>query len=81
METYSFPIPSELNGDQLQAETSAESVRVSENELLIVSDKTKAEIAAIVAVHVPVAKPEPTITEKLERVGLSLDDLKAALGL
>lgn len=81
METHSFPIPLELNGDQLQIETGAESVRVVADELLIVSDKSKAEIAAIVATHVPIFNSELTVAQKLESVGLSLDDLKAALGL
>lgn len=81
METHSFPIPVELNGDQLQAETGAESVRVVADELLIVSDKSKSDLAAIIAVHVPIFDAEPTVAQKLESVGLSLDDLKAALGL
>jgi hypothetical protein len=81
METHSFAIPLELNGDQLQEETGAESVRVSGDELLIVSDKTKAEIAAIVAAHIPAPFVQPTVTEKLASVGLSVDDLKTALGL
>lgn len=81
METHSFAIPSELNGDQLQIETGAESVRVVGDELLIVSDKSKAAIAAIVAAHVPVPPAQPTVAEKLASVGLSIDDLKAALGV
>jgi hypothetical protein len=81
METHSFAIPSELNGDQLQIETGAESVRVVGDELLIVSDKSKSAIAAIVAAHVPVPPAQPTVAEKLASVGLSIDDLKAALGV
>jgi len=81
METHSFAIPSELNGDQLQIETGAESVRVVGDELLIVSDKSKSAIVAIVAAHVPVPPAQPTVAEKLASVGLSIDDLKAALGV
>jgi hypothetical protein len=81
MTLYTLPIPAQLNGDQLQKEIGAESVRVVGDELLIVSDKTQAAIAAIVAAHVPVAPQQPTIDEKLAMVGLSLDDLKAALGV
>jgi len=30
--------------------------------------------------HIPKPRPEPTVAEKLASVGLSLDELKAALG-
>jgi hypothetical protein len=81
MTIYTFPIPAQLNGDQLQAEAGAESVRLLADELLIVSNKTQTEIAAILAAHVPKATPQQTIEEKLATAGISLDDLKAALGV
>ena len=40
---------------------------------------TKAQIEAVIANPLP--EPEPTVADKLASVGLSLDDLKAALGL
>ncbi len=40
---------------------------------------TKAQIEAAIANPLP--EPEPTVEEKLASVGLSIDDLKAALGL
>jgi hypothetical protein len=40
---------------------------------------TKAQIEA--AIENPLPEPEPTIEDKLSSVGLSLPDLKAALGL
>lgn len=40
---------------------------------------TKAQIEAAIANPLP--DKEPTVEEKLARAGLSLDDLKAALGL
>ena len=40
---------------------------------------TKAQIEAAIANPLPEA--EPTVQEKLASVGLSIDDLKAALGL
>ena len=43
------------------------------------SKPTMAEINAAIANPLP--EPEPTVTEKLASVGLSVDDLKAALGL
>jgi hypothetical protein len=42
-------------------------------------DKTKAK--AILDNHIPKPAPEPTVEEKLASVGLSVEDLKAALGL
>jgi hypothetical protein len=41
--------------------------------------KTKAQIEA--AISNPLPKSEPTFAEKLASVGLSIDDLKAALGV
>ena len=46
--------------------------------LTVVGDCTEAEALAAYEAHDP---KEPTINEKLAFVGLSIDDLKAALGL
>ena len=81
MTLYIFPIPAKLNGDQLQMELNATEVYVIEDKLVIDSDKTEAQVKAIVDAHKPTPKPELSIEEKLASVGLSLDDLKAALGL
>lgn len=80
MTLYTFAIPTELNGDQLQIEIGANAVYVIEDKLIIDSDKTKEEVETIIAAHVPIPKPEPTVAEKLASVGLSLEELKAALG-
>jgi len=45
------------------------------------SDVTEAQLEAGIANHIAVADPEPTVAEKLASVGLSVADLKAALGL
>jgi antitoxin component HigA of HigAB toxin-antitoxin module len=42
---------------------------------------TDAQLQAAVDAHVAQEAPEPTIAEKLSSVGLSVADLKAALGL
>jgi hypothetical protein len=42
---------------------------------------TDAQLQSAVDAHVAAEDPQPTITEKLASVGLSVDDLKAALGL
>ena len=81
MTLYTLPIPVQLNGDQLQLELNAAAVYVGENGLVIDSDKTEAQVKAIVDAHIPIPKPELTLAEKLASVGLSVDDLKAALGL
>jgi hypothetical protein len=90
MEQFTKPI--NLNGEELRAELNAAGVAISEeidavtligNDLFLdisKTDRTKAE--AIVKAHNGTIIPkEPTITEKLASVGLSVADLKTALGL
>jgi hypothetical protein len=43
--------------------------------------ETQKEADDAIAAHNPPAQVEPTVAEKLASVGLSVDDLKAALGL
>jgi len=80
MTLYTFPIPSNLDGEQLKIELEAISVYVIEDKLVIDSDKTEAQVKAAIDAHVPVPTPEPTVAEKLASVGLSIEELKAALG-
>jgi len=44
-------------------------------------DATEQELLDAFAAHNPTTPAEPTVTEKLQSVGLSVADLKAALGL
>lgn len=44
-------------------------------------DATEKELLDALVAHNPPAPTEPTIADKLASVGLSVDDLKAALGL
>lgn len=81
MTIYTFPIPAKLNGNQLQSELGAESVYLADQDLVIKSDKTQAEIESIIKAHQPVEPKEQTIADKLASVGVSIDDLKVALGL
>jgi hypothetical protein len=85
-----FTRPTNLNGTELIKELKNAGINVNEplildgnNELCLdisESDKTKAE--PIVAAHNgTVIGSEPTVGEKLASVGLSIDDLKDALGL
>lgn len=45
------------------------------------SDVTEAQLEAAIAAHVAIPEEEATVADKLASVGLSVDDLKAALGL
>jgi hypothetical protein len=59
-----------LSGDDF-----ADIVWLQEGQPKATLEQVKTEIAN------PTPKPEPTIAEKLASVGLSIDDLKVALGL
>ena len=45
------------------------------------SDVTEEQLEAAIAAHIASPDPEPTVADKLASVGLSVQDLKAALGL
>ena len=81
MKFQEFAIPAELNGQQLKEELKCDEVYIRDNKLIIGGDVTEAQANAAIAAHKPVKLIEPTITEKLASIGLSLDELKAALGL
>ena len=51
-----------------------------ENDLFISGFDSLAQAEAALAAHNPPAPTEPTVAEKLASVGLSVADLKAALG-
>ena len=87
-----FTTPTNLNGTELRAELNAAGVKISDsyNAVIVSGDdlildiaaKDKAKAEAIVSAHNgTTVAPEPTIQEKLATVGLSINDLKAALGL
>jgi len=81
-----YPKPENLNGTELIAELAAVGVVVDkvrdngDNTITLETDDKKA--AAIVSSHNgTTVAPELTIEEKLQSVGLNLNDLKAALGI
>jgi len=85
-----FTKPQNLNGKELLDELLAVGVVVqglpvddgAGNLILNIASKDEAEAAEVVAAHNgTIVSPEPTIEDKLASVGLSLPDLKAALGL
>jgi hypothetical protein len=82
-----FEIPSQLNGKQLTEELKAVGVEIEympniEEGFLILHIKTGdvAQAQTVVDNHIAVFT-EPTIAEKLAFVGISMDELKLALGL
>jgi len=52
-----------------------------DNDLFVEGDCTKAEAEAALTAHNPPAPTEPTVADKLATAGLTVDELKAALGL
>jgi hypothetical protein len=85
-----FTKPQNLNGKELLDELSAVGVVVqglpvddgAGNLILDIASKDEAKAAEVVAAHNGTTiAPQPTIEDKLASVGLSLPDLKAALGL
>lgn len=85
-----FTKPENLNGKELLDELLAVGVIVqglptddgAGNLILNIASKDEAKAAAVVAAHNgTTVAPEPTIEDKLASVGLSLPDLKSALGL
>jgi hypothetical protein len=84
-----FTKPENLNGAELLAELKAGGVAIenwpmleNDNFWLDIAETDKAKATPIVAAHNgTIIPPEPTIADKLANAGLSVTDLKAALGL
>lgn len=85
-----FNKPENLNGTQLLAELNAGGVVITQppfddaqNSIwLDIKDADKTKATPIVAAHNgTIIAPEPTVSDKLASVGLSVADLKAALGV
>ena len=86
-----FDRPENLNGAELRNELRAAQIIVSDdinflrddgqgNLFIGISASYKDKAAAVVAAHNgTTVAPEPTIADKLASVGLSLDELKAAI--
>lgn len=82
-----FPKPKNLNGTELMAELAAVGIVVDKvfdfsNGTIGFETDDESKAAPVVAAHNGTTiAPEPTVADKLASVGLTLDDLKAALGL
>ena len=86
-----FTKPAQLNGSQLKDELRAAGVAITDDNQAVstdgeqmlwldIAETDKITAQKIVAKHVGIDK-EPTLDDKLSSVGLSVADLKAALGL
>ena len=83
-----FDKPTNLNGAELKEELAAvgiivETIRDNADNTIsfeTTNEAQAAEVAQVVAAHNgTTVAPEPTIADKLASVGLSLDELKAAI--
>jgi hypothetical protein len=76
-----FQIPNKaLNSDMFFNETGWNLFTNDAGNLIVSGDCTKAQAQAALTAHNGTT-PELTVVEKLASVGLSIDDLKAALGV
>ncbi len=87
-----FPKPANLNGKELVEQLNAANININTetspfddgqgNLLLDIAPADEAKATPIVAAHNgTTVAPEPTITDKLANAGLTVADLKTALGL
>lgn len=54
---------------------------VRDGQFIVSGAKSQEDADKLIAAHIAPEIKEPTVSEKLASVGLSIDDLKAALGL
>jgi hypothetical protein len=80
MNFYEFNIPAQINGTQLKEELGCTEVYICDGKLIIAGELTEAQAAAGLAAHIPLPVLEPTVAQKLSSVGLSLEELRSALG-
>lgn len=78
---YAFDLPEKnTNSFLFEEENSNCSLYIEEGKLWISGDITEEEATNMLAAHNPPAPTEPTVADKLASVGLSIEELKAALG-
>jgi len=79
---YKIDIPNKYFNSRIFSEQNPDKDLFSLNgELYISGCANQSEADALIAAHNPTEPTEPTVSEKLASVGLSISDLKAALGL
>jgi hypothetical protein len=75
-----FSIPNKPLNSEIFTKANGWELWISGDDLVISGDCTKAEAQDALDAHNPPAPVEPTIADKLASVGLSIEELKAALG-
>jgi hypothetical protein len=79
MTIYEFSLPATFNGQQFIQESGANDVFVRGETLFVESEKSHSQLQSLLNNHKPKAITDSTVAQKLASVGLSIDDLKAAL--
>ena len=69
-----------VNSEIFRNETGCD-LFIRDEDWFVSGDVNAEQAQALLDAHNPPAPTEPTVSEKLASVGLSVDDLKAALGL
>lgn len=80
MNLHEFDASIVINHFQLKEELGCDSIYICNGKLCIKGNLTLEEATAGLAAHKPLPMPVPTVAEKLASVGLTLEELKAALG-
>ncbi len=81
MKLFEIKKPNKPTNSKLFYEQTSKTLFIENDKWYISGCESQAEADALIAAHNPPAPTEPTVQEKLASVGLSVDDLKAALGL
>jgi hypothetical protein len=78
MTIYTFPIPVNLDGEQLRAELKADSVYVADNLLYVVGNLTEDQIKTRLAAHRPIIAPDKSADKAalLAKLGITADEAK-----
>jgi hypothetical protein len=78
---YKIAKPNKALDSQIFSKETGFSLFTRGDEFFVGGCNSQDEAEQAIAAHNPPAPTEPTVAEKLASVGLSVDDLKTALGL
>lgn len=81
MKFQEFPIPDNLNGEQLKKELGCDEVYIRGDKLVIGGDLTEAEAVAGIAAHIPITPVDKSAAKAalLVRLGITADEAKLLL--
>jgi hypothetical protein len=77
---HNFPIPNKATSSTIFKDETGFDMYIRDGLIVIAGELNEVKAKELLDAH-DGTTPEPTIAEKLASVGLSIDDLKAALGL